>query len=128
MSSRLESAMQMGQLTKSMGGVVRGMDTALKSMNVERIAKVMDKFESQFEQLDVTTGVMTSTMDSATSSQMPEDQVNGLIQAVADEHALDVSNMLEDASGLAAPVAQQQAAPAVDQQENDLASRLAALG
>ena len=127
-SSRLESAMQMGQLTKSMGGVVRGMDTALKSMNVERIAKVMDKFESQFEQLDVTTGVMTSTMDSATSSQMPEDQVNGLIQAVADEHALDVSNMLEDASGLAAPVAQQQAAPAVDQQENDLASRLAALG
>ena len=28
-SSRLESAMQMGQLTKSMGGVVHGMDAGL---------------------------------------------------------------------------------------------------
>lgn len=126
--NRLESAMAMGQLTKSMGGVVHGMDAALKSMNVDRIAKTMDKFESQFEDLDVRTGYMTSTMDQATASQMPESQVNGLIQSVADEHALNIQGMLGDASGLAAPVVQRQAAPAQEADETDMAARLAALG
>ena len=56
-SQRVQTAVAMGQLTKSMGGVVRGMDAALKSMNVERIAKVMDKFEKQIEDLGGCLGV-----------------------------------------------------------------------
>ena len=39
-SSRLESAMKMQQVTKSMGMVVKGMDKVLGSMNVEAIGKV----------------------------------------------------------------------------------------
>merc|ERR1712196_3106 len=38
-ASRLESAMKMQTVTKSMGGVVKGMDKALKSMNIEQISK-----------------------------------------------------------------------------------------
>ena len=72
------------------------------------------------------TGYMTSTMDQATASQMPESQVNGLIQQVADQHALNIQGMLGDASTLAAPAQRQQAAPA-GAQENDMANRLAAL-
>merc|ERR1719331_1210809 len=40
-SSRLESAIKMQQVTKSMGNVVKGMDKVLGSMNVEAISKVM---------------------------------------------------------------------------------------
>jgi hypothetical protein len=39
-SSRLESAIKMQQVTKSMGNVVKGMDKVLGSMNVEAISKV----------------------------------------------------------------------------------------
>ena len=65
-------------------------------------------------------------MDGATASQMPESQVNGLIQQVADQHALNVQGMLGDASTLAAPEARQTAAPAAAE-EDSLANRLAAL-
>ena len=52
-SSRLESAIKMQQVTKSMGGVVKNMDKVLASMNVEQISKVMEKFEQSFEDMDV---------------------------------------------------------------------------
>ena len=42
-SSRLESAIKMQQVTKSMGSVVKGMDKVLKSMNVEAISRVKDR-------------------------------------------------------------------------------------
>jgi charged multivesicular body protein 1 len=38
-ASRLESAIKMQQVTKSMGSVVKGMDKVLGSMNVEAISK-----------------------------------------------------------------------------------------
>ena len=39
-----------------MGNVVKGMDSAMKSMDLEKISAIMDKFESHFEDLDVATG------------------------------------------------------------------------
>ena len=41
------------QITQSMAGVVKSMDSAMKSMNLEKISGLMDKFESQFEDFDV---------------------------------------------------------------------------
>ena len=43
----------MNAVTKSMAGVVRGMDKGLASMDVDKISSTMDKFERQFEDLDV---------------------------------------------------------------------------
>ena len=57
----------------------------------------MDKFEKQFENIDVQTGVMESSMGAATSLSTPEDQVDSLIQQVADEHGLEVAGMLDAA-------------------------------
>ena len=48
-SSRIETAVRMGQVTDGMKGVVKGMDKGLASMDVEKISKLMDKFEQQFE-------------------------------------------------------------------------------
>ena len=52
-ASRLETAVRMNAVTKSMAGVVRGMDKGLASMDVDKISSTMDKFERQFEDLDV---------------------------------------------------------------------------
>ena len=38
-----------------MQGVVKAMDSAMKSMNLEKISTLMDRFEKDFEDLDVQT-------------------------------------------------------------------------
>jgi len=87
-AQRLEAAIKMQQVTKSMGMVVKGMDKVLSSMNVEQISKVMDNFEKSFEDMDVRSEYVEQTMNSSTTMAMPEDQVDGLMQMVADEHGL----------------------------------------
>jgi len=89
-SSRIETAVRMGQMTGAMQGVVNGMSNGISSMNIEKISKVMDKFEQQFEDLDVKTQYMDSVMNSTTASTTPTDQVDSLIQYVADAHNLEL--------------------------------------
>lgn len=91
-SSRLESAIKMQQVTKSMGQVVKGMDRVLGSMNVEAISKVMDQFERSFEDMDVRSEYVEQTMNSSTTAAMPEEEVDTLMQMVADEHGLKMSD------------------------------------
>merc|ERR1719502_569122 len=98
-ASRLESAIKMQQVTKSMGSVVKGMDKVLGSMNVEQISKVMDQFEKSFEDMDVRSEYVESAMNSSTTAAMPEEQVDELMQMVADEHGLKMSDVFKTASG-----------------------------
>ena len=74
-----------------MSGVVKSMDSALKSMNLEKVhmlasvatlasllllllqvAKIMDSFEKQFEHLDVQTQTMEEAMSGVTTLTVPE--------------------------------------------------------
>lgn len=50
------------QVTKSMGQVTKSLDKALQSMDLQKISVVMDKFESQVQNLDVQTSVSTCRM------------------------------------------------------------------
>ncbi|CAI8012751.1 Charged multivesicular body protein 1 [Geodia barretti] len=84
-ASRVQSAIQMRQVTNSMAGVVKSMDSALKSMDLEKVAGIMDKFERQFEHLDVQTQTMEEAMSGVTTLTVPEDQVESLMQQSADE-------------------------------------------
>ena len=45
------------QVTKNMDGVVKALDKALNSMDLEKVSSVMDKFEKQFEDMDVRSSV-----------------------------------------------------------------------
>mmetsp|Transcript_26623 Transcript_26623/g.81870 ORF Transcript_26623/g.81870 Transcript_26623/m.81870 type:complete len:202 (+) Transcript_26623:969-1574(+) len=121
-AQRLETAIRTKDMSKAMGKVTKGMGAALKSMDVEKISKVMDDFEKQFEDMDVRAGYMETAMTNSTASATPEDQVDGLISQIADEHQLDVSFALDDAGrvGTAVP----SAAPA---EKDDLTSRMEAL-
>jgi charged multivesicular body protein 1 len=42
-ANRVETAVRMQQVTKSMAGVVKGMDEALKNMDLEKISELMDR-------------------------------------------------------------------------------------
>uniref|UniRef100_G3QAG5 Charged multivesicular body protein 1B n=1 Tax=Gasterosteus aculeatus aculeatus TaxID=481459 RepID=G3QAG5_GASAC len=90
-AARVQTAVTMNQVTKSMAGVVKGMDATLKSMNLEKISGLMDKFERQFETLDVQTAHMEDTMSSTTTLTTPQNQVDSLMHELADEAGLDLN-------------------------------------
>ena len=119
-ASRLQTAIQMKRVTKTMAGVTRGMDKTLESMNLEEISAVMDKFEQQFEDMDVASSFVENAMGDSTQLSTPVDQVDSLIQEVADEHGLAVSEQLGTPS-IAAP------SNANAEEEDELSARLAAL-
>jgi charged multivesicular body protein 1 len=56
-AARMDTAIKMNAVTNAMGSTVKAMDTVLGSMDVEKISGIMDKFEKQFENLDVTSEV-----------------------------------------------------------------------
>ena len=120
-ASRVETAVSMGQLTRSMGGVVNGMEGVLKSMDPDKITAVMDKFEKQFEDLDVSSAYMAESMDGSTACNTPEGDIESLMSEVADEHGLDFAGKVG-----AAPTTEVVGETA-DVAEDDLAARLARL-
>jgi len=113
--SRMQGAVAMQGISRGMGSVVRNLDSALKSMDLEKISAVMDKFESQFEDLDVRTSVLEDSMGAATTLSTPQDQVASLIQQVAEEAGLEVMDQLGEAS--AAPSSSLAASQKTSEQE-----------
>lgn len=104
------------------------MGSALKVMDVERISQTMDSFEQQFEDMDVRAGFMENAMSDSTAMSTPQEQVDGLIQMVADEAGLELGEQLDDAGPVSNKVpAAAAAAPAAAGEEDELANRLAAL-
>ena len=130
-SARLEAAIKMQQVTGSMGKVVKGMDKALKSMNVEQISKVMEDFEQSFEDMDVRSEYVEQTMNSSTAAATPEDEVDSLMNQVADEHGLKQAETFATpgAQGVQAGAGEQSGAPTAQAAasggvEDDLEERL----
>merc|ERR1712226_691269 len=107
----------MGQVSKTMAGVVRGMDKVLNQMDVGKISKTMEDFEKQFEDTDVRTAYIEGAMSNSTSLTTPEDQVESLMQEVADEHGLSLKEELGVATAVVGP-------KEAEAQDEDLASRL----
>ncbi|CAG8654801.1 4604_t:CDS:2, partial [Acaulospora colombiana] len=97
-SSRVQTAVTMQKVTGSMASVVKGMDKAMESMNLEKISMVMDKFEAQFEDLDVQTQYMEGAMGNTTTMSTPQEEVDLLMQQVADEHGLELNQELDSAT------------------------------
>ena len=102
------------------------MEGALKSMDLEKISKVMEKFEEQFTDLDVRANVMESSMSSAMTLGTPQAQVDSLIKEVAEENGLEIMGVMADAPNALSdtPGAQSTRSKAA---EEDLTNRLAAL-
>lgn len=148
------------QVTGSMASVVKGMDKAMQSMNLEQvscrdinngrhpprspaltlplrscplqISMVMDKFETQFEDLDVQTSTMEGVMGSTVASSTPQDQVDLLMAKVADENGIELGQKMEGLANVpSAEQAQQETSGKGKEKEegedDKLAQRLRAL-
>jgi charged multivesicular body protein 1 len=87
---------------------------------------VMDKFESQFEDLDVQTGYLEGTLSSDTAISAPTDQVDLLMAQVADEAGLEVQHELSGGE-LKDKVPALEAPKVAEKEEDALAQRLRAL-
>jgi len=97
-ASRVQSAVQTKKVTNSMSGVVKAMDSAMKSMNLEKISNLMDRFEKDFEDLDVQTSVMEGAMNQTTATNVPQDSVENLMKQAADEAGLELNMDLPSAA------------------------------
>lgn len=119
-SQRVQTAVTMKQVTGSMSGVVKSMDAALRSMNLEKVSALMEKFEKQFEDLDVQSGVMENSMSNSVTTSVPQDSVDRLMHEVADEHGLDMNMELPEATQVGG-------ASTASVEQDELSQRLAKL-
>merc|ERR1712100_119596 len=123
-AARVETAVRMRQVTASMQNIVIGMDKVMQTMDTQKITQIMDKFDQQFEDMDVRATYVENSMNQSATLSTPADQVDLLIQQVADEHGLEVADKLgTSAVPLSRPSAAA-AAAAEPAQEDDLAERL----
>lgn len=119
-ASRVQTALTTRKVTQSMAGVVKAMDAAMKSMNLEKISSLMDKFEDQFEDLDVQSSYMENTMSQTVTTSVPQQDVDGLMQQIADEAGLDLNMELPQAGSVGVSTQ-------VSQEQDELTQRLARL-
>ena len=82
-----------------------------------QISAVMDKFETQFEDLDVATGYYENATSSATATGTPQDQVDSLVNQVADEAGVELNQEMAAATP-ASKIGEQ------EQREEELGERL----
>lgn len=121
-ASRVQSALTTRRVTQSMAGVVKAMDAAMKSMNLEKISSLMDKFENQFEDLDVQSSYMENAMSQTTTTTVPQSDVENLMQQVADEAGLELNMELPQGQVGSIGTSTQ-----VSQEQDELTQRLARL-
>ncbi|KAF3424953.1 hypothetical protein E2986_13711 [Frieseomelitta varia] len=82
---------------------------------------LMDKFESQFEDLDVQSSYMENAMSQTTTTNIPQNDVDSLLQQVADEAGLELN--MELPSGQLGSIG----TSTVSQEQDELTQRLARL-
>jgi charged multivesicular body protein 1 len=89
-----------------------------------QISAVMDKFETQFEDLDVATGYYENATSSATATGTPQEDVDRLMSQVADEAGVELNQEMAGATP-----AKNIKAPAnpTEVEEDNLGERLRAL-
>ena len=94
---RMESMLKQKQVAKMLSTVSKDLDPFINTNTMTKMTMAMDKFEQQFETLDVHSQVMEKTLDTGTASAFNENQVDALLQEIADENAMDVQALFEEA-------------------------------
>ena len=121
-AARVQTAATQKRVTQSMSGVVKAMESAMRSMNLEQVQNLMDRFERDFENLDVQSATMEGSMNATTTLNAPQHQVDSLIQEAADQAGIEIGMEMPTPASTAI------GAPSTSVAENDeLTKRLAAL-
>lgn len=120
--ARLSTQSNMQTISKSMSGIVKALDSALALGNMQKISQTMDQFEQTFVNMEVQSEFVENAMAGSTSLSTPEDDVNSLMQQVADDYGLEVSVGLPQAASHTVPEKDTESVV-----EDDLSKRLADL-
>lgn len=127
-SSKVKSGIAMQSVAKNIGSVSKSLENAMASMDLEKVSKIMETFEKQFEDLDVRAGVMENSMASASTLTTPSDQVESLIKEVAEENNLDIIDQVANAPNAASKIGSSTTSTTRSREEDDeLTKRLAQL-
>jgi charged multivesicular body protein 1 len=85
----------------------------------------MDKFETQFSDLDVQTSYMEDTMSASTAVGAPQDQIDQLLRQTAEEANIELQHDL--AAKALNPAAEIASPSSLKDEDDKLAERLRAL-
>lgn len=119
--SQLDTQAKMMTINRSMASIVRTLDAALATGNLQKMSETMDEFEKQFVNMEVQAQFVEESMAGSTSLSTPEDAVKDLMQQVADDYGLQISVGLPQAD------AQTLQEPSEVPEEDELSRRLAEL-
>ena len=87
----------------------------------------MEKFESQFSDLDVQTSYMEETMSNTTAVSTPQDQVDSLMKQMAEEANIELEHDLAAKDLQGVPNLAEKEKSIVGEEDSMLAERLRAL-
>ena len=88
---RVDQAMRMKQFTKQLGQVTREMDDVLQCMDPKRVEETMDIFVKQFEDLDVSTSVVSEALDKQSEATTNQEEVNSYMTFITNKYKDDLS-------------------------------------
>jgi charged multivesicular body protein 1 len=57
-ASKVKSAVAMQNVAKNIGQVTKSLESAMNSLDLEKVSKIMENFEKQFTDLDVKSNVL----------------------------------------------------------------------
>ncbi|KAJ3327558.1 Charged multivesicular body protein 1a [Blyttiomyces sp. JEL0837] len=123
MASKISTAISMKSLTKTMGTAVSGMDKAMATMDLNKMAEIMGKFESQMEDMEVAGSVMEDAVNTGGTLEA-SDEVEQLMASIAEE-AMGLPEV--PASSLAAAPTKVKAKAVANEEDDELEQRLAML-
>jgi len=89
--SRVQTAIAMKNVSKNMGSVTKNMEATMRNMNLTKISELMDRFEKQFENLDIQSSYMENAMSNTTQQFVPQDDVKTLMAKTADEAGIELN-------------------------------------
>ena len=96
---RLQSAYNTQRLTENMKVVKKKMVGAANTMDMVTMNETMANFEKMFDDLDVNSEMMNQVFDNVNAGVTNENEVNGLIQQVAEENQLHLDDELNIKAG-----------------------------
>ncbi|RXW21952.1 hypothetical protein EST38_g3921 [Candolleomyces aberdarensis] len=85
-------ALNLLRLGSRIDAVASRVETAV---TMRQISVIMDKFESQFTDLDVQTSYMEDTMSATTAISTPQDQIENLLRQTAEEANIELKQDLD---------------------------------
>ena len=102
-ATRLELLVRANAIISGIASLLPLLDSALDSMDIEQVDEVLNQFEACMIELEQRSSAIDSRMGKTTASSAPTEQVNNLMELIADRHGLDLKKQMSPVP-LATPV------------------------